>query len=83
MRLIYDPMTRTTSNPPGVVFKLPQFGRTEAIEWIDTVPIVDHIELGSYFNHIVDALVGHKYIRGENLFGAPYDFRKGPSNTPL
>lgn len=79
MRLIYDPLTRTTSSPPGVEFKLPPFGRTEAIEWIDSVPVFDHIEFGAYFNHVVDALIGRKYVRGENLFGAPYDFRKGPS----
>lgn len=83
MKLIYDPMTRTTRNSPGVEFKLPPFGRTESIEWIDALPFVDHIELGSYFNHIVDALIGHNYVRGENLFGAPYDFRKGPSKTNL
>jgi len=34
----------------------------------------------SYFNPIVDFLVKNfTYVRGQNIRGAPYDFRKAPS----
>jgi len=34
----------------------------------------------SYFNPIVDFLVKNfSYVRGQNIRGAPYDFRKAPS----
>ena len=80
MKLIYDKVTRKTKSPPGVEIKVPEWGRTEAIEWIDTTPILDCFDFGAYFHYVADALVNRGYVRGETLFGAPYDFRKGPSN---
>jgi len=36
--------------------------------------------VASYFNPIVDFLVKNfSYVRGQNIHGAPYDFRKAPS----
>ena len=38
----------------------------------------------SYFYHIADFLVKNlSYVRGKNLRGAPYDFRKAPSEFIL
>lgn len=79
MKLNYDNVTRKTHNTDGVDIALPLWGSTESIEWIDTRPIVDHFDSGAYFNDIVQALTIRGYIRGKNLLGAPYDFRKGPS----
>lgn len=79
MKLNYDNITRTTKNTAGVDVLLPQWGGTESIEWIDTRPVVDRLDSGAYFHHVVQALTKHGYVRGENLVGAPYDFRKGPS----
>lgn len=79
MRLTYDNVTRKTKNTPGVEIKLPKWGRTEAIEWLDTTPIIDHLDSGAYFYHISHAMTNRGYARGKTIFGAPYDFRKGPS----
>lgn len=51
------------------------------MEWVDTTPVVDRYDYGSYYNVIVNALVNRGYARSKNIFGAPYDFRKGPSET--
>lgn len=79
MRLIYDKVTRKTTNSPGVEIRVPEWGRTETIEWLDTTPVLDHIDFGAYFYYIADALVNMGYVRGETLFGAPFDFRKAAS----
>ena len=34
-RLVYNPENHTTSNSPGVQTKIPGFGKTEHIEWLD------------------------------------------------
>lgn len=81
MKLYYNNFTRKTQNTPGVETKLPEWSKTDALEWIDTTPLIDRFDFGAYFFHIVDALVNRGYNRGETLFGAPYDFRKGPSNN--
>lgn len=78
IKLTYSSVTRETSNPRGVDIKLPVWGNTDGIEWIDTSPL-KYIDNGAYFEHITKALTNRGYIREKNLFGAPYDFRKGPS----
>ena len=34
-RLEYDNVTRTTNNSPGVDIKIPGFGETATVEWLD------------------------------------------------
>lgn len=79
MRLTYNNLTRKTKGSPGVEYKLPQWGRSEDLEWVDTTPLVDRVDFGAYFYYIAEALVNRGYARGYTLYGAPYDFRKGPS----
>lgn len=83
MRLTYDRVARKTHNSPGVEIKLPEWGRTEDIERIGEKPNFSYFDFGEYFNHVADALVKYGYVRGETLFGAPYDFRRGPSKLTL
>lgn len=83
MRLTYDNVTRRTNNTPGVEIKLPEWGRTEDLEWVDSTPLVDHWDYGAYYNYIASALVNRGYSRGRTLFGAPFDFRKGPSKHSI
>lgn len=78
IKLTYSSITRKTTNPSGVAIKLPAWGRTDGIDWIDTSPL-KNIDNGAYFEHITEALTNRGYIREKNLFGAAYDFRKGPS----
>lgn len=77
MKLTYDNVTRTTSNGPGVEIRIPGFGNSETVEWLDP----SHASPGSYFKDIGNALVGIGYVRNVSLRGAPYDFRKAPSKN--
>lgn len=62
-------------NAEGVEVRVPGWGTTEVIEWID--PEMNYS--GAYFSYIVTMLIDSGYTRRKNLHGAPYDFRKGPS----
>lgn len=75
MRLVYDNVTRTTSNSKGVEIRIPGFGNTATVEWIDP----SHASQGAYFKDIASTLVTLGYERNVSLRGAPYDFRKAPS----
>ncbi|XP_055309524.1 phospholipase A2 group XV-like [Sitodiplosis mosellana] len=81
MKLSYDNVTRKTKNTPGVEFRMPQWGGVEDLEWVDTTPVIDRYDFGAYFYYISEALVNRGYARGYTLFGAPYDFRKGPNEN--
>ncbi|XP_015921524.1 lysosomal phospholipase A and acyltransferase [Parasteatoda tepidariorum] len=75
MRLVYDNNTRTTSNAPGVSIRVPDFGNTSSVDWLDP----SQISPSSYFINIIQMLVAEGYTRGLNIRGAPYDFRKAPN----
>lgn len=81
IKLTYDNVTRKTSNSPGVDIRVPGFGGSETVEWLDP----SHATTGSYFKVIADTLVNIGHVRNTTIKGAPYDFRKGPSKykTPL
>ena len=81
MKLTYNNITRKTSNTVGVETELPKWGDTDDMEMVDSTPIVNNYDYGAYFYYIAAALVKRGYVRGDTLFGAPYDFRKGPSKT--
>ena len=72
MRLIYDNKTRTTRNNDGVELKIPDFGNTTSVEYLD----VGRSSYALYFGNIVDALIDMGYERKKSIFAAPYDFRK-------
>lgn len=75
IKLTYDNVTRKTTNPPGVDIRVPGFGGSETVEWLDP----SHASTGSYFKTIANTLVGIGHVRNKTIKGAPYDFRKGPS----
>ncbi|GIX81725.1 phospholipase A2 group XV [Caerostris extrusa] len=75
MRLVYDNTTRTTSNAPGVSIRVPGFGNTSSVDWLDP----SQISPSAYFINIIQMLVTEGYRRGIDVRGAPYDFRKGPN----
>ncbi|GMT29367.1 hypothetical protein PFISCL1PPCAC_20664, partial [Pristionchus fissidentatus] len=75
MKLVFDNDTKTSDNMPGVDIKVPSFGTTDAIEWLDT----SKASQGRYFYDIVEALVSWGYSRGKDVVGAPYDWRKAPN----
>ncbi|XP_023217052.1 group XV phospholipase A2-like isoform X1 [Centruroides sculpturatus] len=75
MRLIYDNKTRMTTNAPGVDIRVPGFGNTSTVEFLDP----SQISPSTYFSAIVNMLVSKGYTRGVDVRGAPYDFRKAPN----
>ncbi|EFN76868.1 group XV phospholipase A2 isoform X1 [Harpegnathos saltator] len=78
LKLNYDNVTRTTSNQPGVDIKISGWGDPFVVEYIDP----SKASPGSYFKYIGNMLVNELgYVRNLSLRGAPYDFRKGPSEN--
>ncbi|KAG1695596.1 Group XV phospholipase A2 [Nymphon striatum] len=76
MRLHYNKITRKTRNTIGVHTKIPGFGDTSGIEYLDT----DHlVSAGHYYASTVNVLLKEGFKRGSTIRGAPYDFRKAPS----
>ncbi|GAB1600840.1 group XV phospholipase A2-like [Argonauta hians] len=75
MRLIYDPKTRRTLDSPGVDVKVPGFGKTETVEYLD--PWKE--QFTSYYYHIVNRLTKLGLSRNVSIRGAPYDFRRSPN----
>ncbi|GFS58213.1 phospholipase A2 group XV [Nephila pilipes] len=83
MRLIYDPISRKTRNPPGVELRVPGFGETSSLEWIDPhkyfLPFIKRMIYSDYYIDIIEDLVKAGFKRNINIRGAPYDWRKAPS----
>lgn len=75
VKLSYDNVTRKTSNTAGVQIRIPGWGSSETVEWLDPT----HASTGAYFKDIGNALVQEGYVRNISIRGAPYDFRKAPS----
>ncbi|XP_033941090.1 phosphatidylcholine-sterol acyltransferase-like isoform X2 [Pseudochaenichthys georgianus] len=72
IRLVYNKTTRQSSNSPGVQVRVPGFGQTYPIEFID------YNRLAGYFHTMVQHLVNVGYTRNETVRGAPYDWRLAP-----
>jgi len=77
LRLVYDNVTRTTSNSPGVELRIPGFGDPFVVEYLDP----SKASSGNYFKDIGNALVNLGLKRNLSIRGAPYDFRKAPNEN--
>ncbi|XP_029991712.1 phosphatidylcholine-sterol acyltransferase [Sphaeramia orbicularis] len=76
IRLVYNRTTRRSSNSPGVQVRVPGFGQTYPIEFLDGSKLV------GYFHTMVEHLVSVGYTRNETVRGAPYDWRLAPNENP-
>ena len=76
MKLVYNNVTHKAENTPGVELRFPDWRDAEAVEW------VTRNERG-FFDDIANALSKRGYLAGKTVFGAPYDFRKGPSKSQI
>jgi len=72
IRLEYNKESHTTSPPQGVQTRIPGFGNSTSVEWIDK----SQRGFSIYFANVVKKLLPQGYLRGVNIHGAPYDFRK-------
>ncbi|XP_019876595.2 phospholipase A2 group XV isoform X2 [Aethina tumida] len=77
IKLTYDNVTRTTRNAEGVDIRIPGFGQTETVEWLDP----SHASSGAYFKDIGNLMVSLGHERNKSLRGAPYDFRRAPNEN--
>ncbi|XP_076125833.1 phosphatidylcholine-sterol acyltransferase [Alosa pseudoharengus] len=73
IRIVYNRTTHKTSNAPGVEVRVPGFGQTYPIEFLDTN------KLAGYFHTMVQHLVNLGYVRNETVRAAPYDWRIAPN----
>ncbi|TVU31300.1 hypothetical protein EJB05_22982, partial [Eragrostis curvula] len=72
LRLLYDAVAGEYHNLPGVQTRVVDFGTTHGFGSDD--PAKKNICM----EKLVETLEGAGYREGENLFGAPYDFRYAP-----
>ncbi|XP_053741102.1 phosphatidylcholine-sterol acyltransferase [Synchiropus splendidus] len=75
IRLVYNRTTRRSSNSPGVEVRVPGFGQTYPIEFLD------FNNLAGYFHTMVQHLVNIGYVRNATIRGAPYDWRYTPNEN--
>ncbi|XP_059848642.1 phosphatidylcholine-sterol acyltransferase [Hypanus sabinus] len=72
MRRVYNRTTGRSSNAPGVETRVPGFGKTCSVEYLDS------LKLTGYFHTLVQFLVNMGYTRDETVRAAPYDWRVAP-----
>uniref|UniRef100_A0A0N4WG24 Lecithin:cholesterol acyltransferase n=1 Tax=Haemonchus placei TaxID=6290 RepID=A0A0N4WG24_HAEPC len=75
MMLVFNSTSGMSSNMPGVDIRVPGFGGTSTVEWLDK----SKASQGLYFYTIVDMMVSWGYRRGKNIIGAPFDWRRSPN----
>ena len=80
-RLKYEPTTGEYVNNRGVETRIPDFGGTSSIEYMD--PDTKFFETTDYFHDMVQWFVDKGYTRGKDIVGAPYDWRYSPSKLFL
>ncbi|XP_063168726.1 phosphatidylcholine-sterol acyltransferase isoform X2 [Candoia aspera] len=71
-RVIYNKTTRRITSAPGVHIRVPGFGQTFSVEYLD------NSKLAGYMHTLVQHLVNNGYVRDQTVRAAPYDWRLGP-----
>ena len=83
IKLVYNRDTRTSSNVPGVVTRVPGWGQTDSVEYLDPSWSAWLLgDVGNYMHTLVQYFVQLGYRRGDTIRAAPYDFRLAPHSQP-
>ncbi|XP_063294319.1 phospholipase A2 group XV [Pelobates fuscus] len=77
IRLVFNMTSKTTAPPEGVDIRVPGFGQTYPLEFLDP----SKRSVGIYFFTLVENMVQWGYTRDKNMRGAPYDWRKAPNEN--
>lgn len=80
IKLVYNNQTRHVTNVPGVETRIPNWGSTSTVEYLDTLPLFTD-PYSIYLKGLCDALASIGYVRDVNILSAPYDFRKAPNDN--
>ncbi|XP_036897355.1 phosphatidylcholine-sterol acyltransferase isoform X2 [Sturnira hondurensis] len=72
-RVVYNRSSGRVSNAPGVQIRVPGFGKTHSVEYLDKN------KLAGYMHTLVQNLVNNGYVRDETVRAAPYDWRLEPN----
>jgi len=79
IKLVYNKTSKISSNVAGVETRVPGWGDTSSIEYLDPSWSAYLLgDAGNYMHDMVKYLVKLGYSRGSDLRGAPYDFRFAP-----
>ena len=79
IKLLYNRQTRSSSNVAGVETRVPGWGQTECVEYLDPSWSAWLLgDVGNYMHSLVQYLVDLGYRRGDTIRAAPYDFRLAP-----
>ncbi|KAF6214997.1 hypothetical protein GE061_009745 [Apolygus lucorum] len=84
LRLNYNNVTRKAEDSPQIQTRVVGFGDPYWIEWYDyewTTDWLPFFGIDSYYRTLAVALKSLGYTRNVSLRGAPYDFRKGLSES--
>uniref|UniRef100_A0A8B9ZA56 Lecithin-cholesterol acyltransferase n=1 Tax=Buteo japonicus TaxID=224669 RepID=A0A8B9ZA56_9AVES len=76
LQVVYNRTSRKMSNAPGVHIRVPGFGKTYSVEYLD------QSKLAGYLHTLVQNLVNNGYVRDQTVRAAPYDWRVGPQEQP-
>ncbi|CAK9013370.1 Phospholipase A2 group XV (1-O-acylceramide synthase) (ACS) (LCAT-like lysophospholipase) (LLPL) (Lysophospholipase 3) (Lysosomal phospholipase A and acyltransferase) (Lysosomal phospholipase A2) (LPLA2) [Durusdinium trenchii] len=78
VKLHFDAATYSFRNTEGVQVRVPGFGGTTTVEFLDP----DLKAISGYFHALVETLcTKHGYERGKSIAAAPYDFRLTPPSN--
>lgn len=77
IKLAYNDSTKKMGDSPGVEVRVPYFGSTESVSYLD--PSLYHP--GEYFADMVNALVKLGLVDGLSIRAAPFDFRYAPNSA--
>ena len=76
-RLLYNSTDDTYSNNTGVEVRVPGFGDTSTVEFLDSP------RASPYFSTFVDYFAARGYERGSTIRAAPYDWRLAGGKSTL
>nr|WNS50070.1 group XV phospholipase A2-like protein [Halisarca dujardinii] len=80
LKLVFNPITKTYTNRPGVTVKVPGFGKTNTVECVGSFILCTLLRSLNLMDQMVKFFVRQGYQRGADIRAAPYDWRLAPDS---